>query len=304
MATLVAEVAQTDGVDALVVEACGQLGFDHQDAHEKTAGADRSDVDLTLLSLCFCSACRLQLDGAGVDPEGLALLVRQSVGRGAPSIQEVLADQSAVVVALRVARAVGLRDQVLAVASEAGVNSVDFHASPDEWSTAPATPVLGKLLPGARWVVPCWQADENDLARVRAAVDLTDAESVAAYATILTPRVLNSAALRGRTFKRSSTPVPPSCTFTTPAWRRAARIAAASAAVTALAPHPPPSRRPSRDPTERLPLVHDSPKRKLMPISLIDSLHRPLVAILRAPRWSAIRRWLRSSGTAASMPLR
>ena len=194
VATLVAEVAQTDGVDALVVEACGQLGFEHQDAHEKTAGADWSDVDLTLLSLCFCSACRHQLDGAGVDPQGLALLVRQSVGRGAPSIQDVLADRSAAVVALRVARAVGLRDQVLAVASEAGVNSVDFHASPDEWSTAPATPVLGKQLPGARWVVPCWQADDNDLARVRAAVDLADAESVAAYATILTPRVLNHAA--------------------------------------------------------------------------------------------------------------
>ena len=283
VATLVAEVAATDGVDALVVEACGQLGFDHQDAHEKTAGADWSEVDLALLSLCFCSACRRQLDGAGVDPQGLALLVRQSVGRGAPSIQDVLADQSAAVVALRVARAVGLRDQVLAVASEAGVNSVDFHASPDEWSTAPATPAWEQL-PGARWALPCWQADDNDLARVRATVDLADAESVAAYATILPPKVLNHAALTADLQALIDAGATELHLYHA-GLASAARIAAASAAVAALAPRTAASRRPRREPTERLSLVHDSPKRKLMPISLIHSLHRPLVAILRAPRW-------------------
>src|SRR6185312_9981892 len=44
--------------DAVFFEAPGQLGFEHAGSHEKTQGADWSPAERSLLSLCFCEACR------------------------------------------------------------------------------------------------------------------------------------------------------------------------------------------------------------------------------------------------------
>ncbi|MDF2710533.1 hypothetical protein AB0C18_07195 [Nonomuraea muscovyensis] len=54
---LVREVLTVGRPDALILEACGPMGFGHQSIHEKTSGADWTATDADLLSLCFCSAC-------------------------------------------------------------------------------------------------------------------------------------------------------------------------------------------------------------------------------------------------------
>ncbi len=62
--TLVQEICEQYDVPALVLEACGWLGFEHGSQHEKTSGADLSACARDLLSICLCTACagRLALD--------------------------------------------------------------------------------------------------------------------------------------------------------------------------------------------------------------------------------------------------
>ncbi|MEV6283035.1 hypothetical protein [Kribbella sp. NPDC051770] len=55
--TLVREVCEQYDVPALMLEACGWLGFEHLGAHEKTSGADLSQCARDLLSICVCAAC-------------------------------------------------------------------------------------------------------------------------------------------------------------------------------------------------------------------------------------------------------
>jgi hypothetical protein len=68
--TLVGEVVRQSGVTDVVLEACGPMGVNHLGHHEKTAGADWTEEECALLSICFCDACTTSLAQAGVDPAG------------------------------------------------------------------------------------------------------------------------------------------------------------------------------------------------------------------------------------------
>lgn len=67
---LARDLARQD-VDALDVEALGYLGWAHAGHHEKV-GVPLRPVDVHLLSLCVCPACRTAIAAHGGDPDRLA----------------------------------------------------------------------------------------------------------------------------------------------------------------------------------------------------------------------------------------
>src|SRR2546421_6293114 len=56
-ATLAAEAVRDVPLAGISLEACGQLGLDHNGHHEKTAGA-WSPLGARMLSICCCAACQ------------------------------------------------------------------------------------------------------------------------------------------------------------------------------------------------------------------------------------------------------
>jgi hypothetical protein len=129
-ATLAAEIAALDGVDAIELEACGWYGFEHGSAHDKTgdaaalAGAD----GLWLLSLCFCAECGPAYRSAGADPARLAALVRAAFD-GGPALP---GDAAAVLDQTRAAASRRLLAEVLhAVRAAAPGRPVLVHSAPD-----------------------------------------------------------------------------------------------------------------------------------------------------------------------------
>lgn len=181
---LVGEVARQTGVQAMVLEACGPLGFGHLSVHEKTAGADWSAVDEALLSICFCLACTTELVAAGLDVPQLVGAVRNGLGRS--SVEEVLGDAADVVLEVR-RRSTGLlRDAVVAEARAAGVREISMHTATDPWATGPAATYPGAAAGIDSFIAPAWDLSEASATRVRELREL-GAERVAAYVTALPP---------------------------------------------------------------------------------------------------------------------
>lgn len=183
-ATLVAESVRDLPVAGVVLEACGQLGVTHQQAHEKT-DAVWSPAVRRLLSLCCCPAC-----AAGwSDPDRTPALVRERVlalvaaGELDRTDDGLPADVRAEVLAGRQRSTDALRAEVLAALGPDP--RVTLHGSPDPWETG----ALPGLTPTARAdvdqvVVPCWQPDLG-VATVAAA-----GGGVGAYVTVVAPEPL------------------------------------------------------------------------------------------------------------------
>ncbi|MET8027043.1 hypothetical protein [Streptomyces avermitilis] len=154
-------------VPALMLEACGWLGFEHGSHHEKTAGADLSRGCRDLLSVCLCAACRTGIEAAGADPTAVARTVRRTVdaemreGVRAPgTLAESLGERAAEAL-LRHRQSVieSLTRQIAAVAPG---REILLMADADPQTTGPDSGLdLGGF--GGRataFVLKCW-GDEN-----------------------------------------------------------------------------------------------------------------------------------------------
>ncbi|WP_405144128.1 hypothetical protein OG589_40860 [Sphaerisporangium sp. NBC_01403] len=191
--TLVQEVVELGEPDALILEACGPLGFRHGGHHEKTDGTDWSAVQMALLSLCFCTACASRYERAGLDVAELRSRVRAGVDGSPASVEDALRDLTEAVRDLRTGLAGELRDLLVtrARSMRPGI-PIALHASADLWATGPfATVPEGvdvDLLIGN-----CWNAPEVDEAGLRALGRL--GPRVGAYVLALPPRPADGAAL-------------------------------------------------------------------------------------------------------------
>ncbi|MFI6325902.1 hypothetical protein ACIBG8_50880 [Nonomuraea sp. NPDC050556] len=183
-ANLVRETLDLGAPDALILEACGPMGFGHQGTHEKTAGADWSAVDGDLLTLCFCTAC------ADRYPPGTRDRVREAVGSGFGSVEEALGELTAEVREVRVSLSADLREKLIAAAP--GV-PVTLHANPDPWA-ASSFAALPEGEPGAEVLVGnCWGEVEPDCARLSRLAELaTPGQRVGAYVLALPPRAADA----------------------------------------------------------------------------------------------------------------
>jgi hypothetical protein len=175
--TLAGEVVRGSGVTEIVLEACGPMGVSHLGHHEKTAGADWSDTDLALLSICFCAACTTSLTAAGVDVEHAAGTVRSGTFWDTPEAEVVLQVRSAATRALR--------EAVISEARAAGVTEIAMHAVADPWATGPAVAMTGPVAEVDTCIAPAWEPTEVGADRVRAIHGLTP--RLAAYVTALPP---------------------------------------------------------------------------------------------------------------------
>lgn len=178
--TLTAEALRGAGVDAVSLEACGQLGVDHLGHHEKTAGAFTA-YEKRLLSVCCCTACRAAWRRAGADDEGMVAALRAALSGGAPLDE----GRSALILATRHAHTDALRAEVLAAVRLAAPGApVVLHAGPDPWATGPS-PGLTATAAGDvdALLVPAWPADEATAALVAAAA--SHGRPVDAYVTVL-----------------------------------------------------------------------------------------------------------------------
>jgi hypothetical protein len=79
-ATLVADALRALEPDWIELEAVGYHGYAHASLHDKR-GADISSATAYLLSLCFCAGCRKAMSAHGLDPRGVAAVVRSEVDR-------------------------------------------------------------------------------------------------------------------------------------------------------------------------------------------------------------------------------
>ena len=181
---LVGEVARQTGVEAMVLEACGPMGVGHLGAHEKTAGADWSEVDQALLSICFCSACTAAYAAAGLEPTCLAALIREGLGV-AGSVEEI-GPEAKVVLEVRRRAAELLRDAVVAEARAAGVREISLHAATDPWATGPATAVDSVAAGTDSLIAPAWELTDAGVGRVHELRRLGYGQ-VGAYVTALPP---------------------------------------------------------------------------------------------------------------------
>nr|WP_202886330.1 hypothetical protein [Kribbella sandramycini] len=171
--TLIREVVEQYDVDALMLEACGWLGFDHGSLHEKTEGAELSVNARRLLSICFCAACRSAL-GSAADP--LAASVREAVDA------ELRGDRPAVLPpadALLAHRAAVIGELVREAKTLAGDRRLLLMATDDPWVTGPDVGVdLPAHAPDA-YVLKCWGEVGTAARQVKAAAARTDVPLIA-----------------------------------------------------------------------------------------------------------------------------
>ena len=193
--TLIGEVVRESGVAEVVLEACGPMGFSHLGHHEKTDGADWSDVDAALLSICFCDACTTSLAAAGVDPGHLAGTVRSAVTsveseRGVTqrrTAAQALGPEAEVVLQVRSAATRALREAVVTEARAAGAAGIAMHSVADPWATGPAVAVTGPVAEVDTCIVPAWELTGAGADRLRALRGVTPDAGMAAYVTVLPP---------------------------------------------------------------------------------------------------------------------
>ncbi|GAA1588779.1 hypothetical protein GCM10009789_48000 [Kribbella sancticallisti] len=180
---LVQEICELYDIPALVLEACGWLGFEHGSHHEKTSGADLSASARDLLSICLCPACARGLD---VDAVQLAADIRTTVDR---ELQLGVAAGQNLVEALGADRAQAIYDHRTHVITQlardaaalAGDRELLLMATDDPQVTGPD---VGADLTafGSRpdaFVLKCWDDEEAAIGRVKTAVVRTGVPLVA-----------------------------------------------------------------------------------------------------------------------------
>ena len=181
---LVQEVCDQYDVPALMLEACGWLGFEHGSHHEKTDGADLSPRARDLLSICLCSVCSARLADRGVDVTRLAADIRTTVDRelqyGVPageSLGEALGRERAESVFDH--RREVIAGLVQGVAALAPGRDLLLMATDDPQVTGPDVGVEYAGLSPDAFVVKCWDDEEAAIGRVKAAAGRTPVPLVA-----------------------------------------------------------------------------------------------------------------------------
>lgn len=204
--------------DGLVVESISQLGIDHADGHDKTAGADWSIGQRRLLSLCFCADCEARYDAAGGDPDRMRSQITAAFAPGRSPAAGALCEAFAPL--MRAARGPALAARwarCATAAAEAGLTSVSLHACTDEWATGPSAPIpllsdaltarpadaeLGPAAGSDRLVAHCWAETASAAAEVKALAAVSAGEhahpTVAAYVTVLPPAAADASALAAK----------------------------------------------------------------------------------------------------------
>jgi hypothetical protein len=183
-ATLATEAVAGVPVDGVSLEACGQLGLEHNSHHEKTAGAWTPGV-ARALSVCCCPACRAAWSASGLEPDEVVGALRTAVAEDADLPGELAGE----LLAIRHRSTDLLRAEVLdALARAAPGAAVTLHADPDPWATG-ASPGLTAAAPAevAGLLVPAWPTAPATAEVVRAAA--RTGARVDAYVTVLPPAV-------------------------------------------------------------------------------------------------------------------
>lgn len=184
--TLVDEVCVNYDVPALMLEACGWLGFEHGSHHEKTVGADLSATGRALLSVCLCPACRTGLAGRGVDPARLAADIRLAVdgelrhGRSAgDTLAEAIGADRAW--ALYTHRTATIAELLRSATALAGEREVLLMVADDPQVTGPDVGVDLATFPAPAdaFVLKCWGAEDVGVTQVKASAERTTAPVVA-----------------------------------------------------------------------------------------------------------------------------
>ncbi len=196
--TLVTEVLDLGRPDGIVLEACGPLGFFHGGHHEKTDGADWDPVRQKLLSLCFCVACAVRYQDAGLDVDDLRAVVRAGVDAGAPSVEEALGERAKQVSLVRTGIVRELRGALVELVRERapGIRVV-LHATADKWATGPFATVAPAV--GAEvdvLTVFCWGGAEASTPGIRALREVAGPDArIAGYVLALPPKAVDGEAL-------------------------------------------------------------------------------------------------------------
>lgn len=184
-ALLAGEAVAGAEVDAVSLEACGQLGVTHLSHHEKTDGAF-SPLAARWLSVCCCPACRSAWSARGLDPAEVVDTLRAAVRA------EALGSAASVPMApellgARQSSTDALRAEVLSrLATYVPDVPVTLHAHPDPWVTG-ASPGLTPTAAAdvAALVVPAWPTTQASADVVAAAA--ATGRPVDAYVTVLPP---------------------------------------------------------------------------------------------------------------------
>jgi hypothetical protein len=177
-ATLAAEAVRNLPLAGISLEACGQLGLDHNSHHEKTAGA-WTPLVARLLSICCCTACQALWSARGLDAAEVLTTLRTSV----TAESDLPEDLAAELLATRHAATDELRAQVLAALPDLPVT---LHAHADPWATGASpglTPTAAKTVDAL--LVPAWSTDPATAGEVARAAET--GLPVDAYVTVLPP---------------------------------------------------------------------------------------------------------------------
>ncbi|MEV8401870.1 hypothetical protein [Streptomyces niveus] len=197
---LAREICVRYDVPALMLEACGWLGFEHGSHHEKTHGADLSPGCRALLSVCLCASCRAALANGsddrvdGLDPDELARDIRTAVdgelreGRTVPaSLAETLGEA-------RAQRLFDHRRSVITslarrIAGVAGGRELLLMAEDSPQATGPdsALDLARYDGPADAYVLKCWDEPDAALTRVKDAAQNTAVPIVANVSVIDDP---------------------------------------------------------------------------------------------------------------------
>lgn len=146
-ATLTAEAVRDAPVDAVSLEACGQLGVVHAGHHDKTAHAWTVEEERRL-SVCCCTACRRAWSTAGGDPAAIVAGLRSG------SLDDI-------VLSTRQRHTDLLRAAVLA---STGGLPVTLHGHPDPWMTGPSPGLTPTAAGDVQAVlVPAWSTGSEHL---------------------------------------------------------------------------------------------------------------------------------------------
>ncbi|MGH8876973.1 MAG: hypothetical protein ACRD0P_06495, partial [Stackebrandtia sp.] len=186
-ATLAAESLREAPVDAVSLEACGQLGIGHLGHHDKTAGAWSHDA-ARWLSVCCCRACETAWRANGLDPEAVKRELRTAVrGEALGEPRAPAPDLEKVLLAVRQESVDLLRAEVLAAVRRVLPKApITLHASPDPWATGPSPGLTPTTVADVdALLVPAWSTTPATAETVSAAV--TTGAVVDAYVTVLPP---------------------------------------------------------------------------------------------------------------------
>jgi hypothetical protein len=183
--TLVEEVLRVAECRGLVVEACGPMGLDHADVHDKSGFASWSTTARQLLSICFCQHCHRGLEAGGVEVDELARRVKSGIDGNATSVRDALGDDLVGQVAsFRLSLNTQLRKELVQRVLEVKPSTtITLHASANTWATgsSPALGDAGSLAGVTTTVANCWgpSSGEYELQTLHALIE--DRSRLGAY---------------------------------------------------------------------------------------------------------------------------